>query len=104
MVDCGSDVEGLGVDSYQLHYEHHRSCIGGLYLVSLGERIIIQAKRYAIMICLDGKDDWIFVTEKTSDCWDLRPMLFADLEEAVEHSKTFIIEGKEENVTVIEFE
>ena len=35
------------------------------------------------MICLDGKDDWIFVTEDTGKCdWDVRPMLWSDFDEA----------------------
>ena len=59
---------------------------------------------YAVMVCLDGKDDWIFVTEKTEDCWYLRPMLFQDAHSAMEVADTFAIEGKEHNVKVVSYE
>ena len=61
-------------------------------------------RKYAIKICLDGKDDWIFVTEDTKgECWDLRPRLFTDLTEALECAKVFTIEGKEQNVQVVNY-
>ena len=59
---------------------------------------------YAIMVCLDGKDDWIFVTEQTEHCWDLKPMLFEDVESAMEYSQIWVVPGKEENVKVIRYE
>lgn len=60
---------------------------------------------YAIMICLDGKDDWIFVTEDTGKCdFILKPMLFDDVEEAFVYAENFVIEGKEKNIQVIEYE
>ena len=59
---------------------------------------------YAIMVCLDGKDDWIFVTEQTEHCWDLKPMLFEDAKLALTYAKTFEVEGKEHNVKVINYE
>lgn len=59
---------------------------------------------YAIMICLDGKDDWIFVTEQTEHCWDLKPMLFEDPELALTYARTFEVEGKERNVKVVSYE
>jgi len=60
---------------------------------------------YAIMICLDGKDDWIFVTENTGKCdFILQPMLFDDVEEAFVYAENFVIKGKEKNIQVIEYE
>ena len=59
---------------------------------------------YAIMVCLDGKDDWIFVTEKTENCWDIRPLLFEDVETALEYSEPWLVPGKEENVKVVKYE
>ncbi len=59
---------------------------------------------YAIMVCLDGEDDWIFVTEDTGKCdWNLKPLLFEELEDAVTIAKTFAVPGKEENVQVVEY-
>jgi len=59
---------------------------------------------YAIMICLDGKDDWIFVTESTEHCWDIRPLMFEDVETALEYSEPWVIPGKEENVKVVKYQ
>jgi len=56
------------------------------------------------MICLDGKDDWIFVTEDTEHCWDLKPMLFEDAELALIYARTFEVEGKAHNVKVVSYE
>jgi hypothetical protein len=56
------------------------------------------------MICLDGADDWIFVTEKTENCWDIRPLLFEDVETALEYSEPWVVPGKEENVKVVKYE
>ena len=58
---------------------------------------------YAVMICLDGVDDWIYVTKQTEHCWDLQPVLFADIYKALEYAKTFEIEGKEHNVKVVSY-
>ena len=60
---------------------------------------------YAIMVCLDGKDDWIFVTEDSKKCdWNLKPMLFKDAHAALEVANTFAIKGKEHNVKVVSYE
>jgi hypothetical protein len=60
---------------------------------------------YAIMVCLDGKDDWIFVTKDTGRCdWNLEPMLFEDVHSALDVARTFEIEGKEHNVKVVSYE
>ncbi len=56
------------------------------------------------MICLDGKDDWIFITEETEHCWDIRPMLFEDAGDALEYAKPWIKPGKEKNVVVVSYE
>ena len=61
--------------------------------------------KWAVMVCLDGKDDWIFVTEKTDKCdmFNLQPVLFDDLTEALEYASVFAIKGKEENVQVVSY-
>ena len=59
---------------------------------------------YAIMVCLDGKDDWIFVTEKTENCWDIRPLLFEDVETAFEYAEGFTLPGKEQNIRVVSYD
>ena len=59
---------------------------------------------YAIMVCLDGEDDWIFITEKTENCWDIRPLIFEDVETALEYSEPWVIPGKEENVKVVKYD
>lgn len=61
---------------------------------------------WAVMVCLDVEnDDWIFVTEDTGSCdmWDLRPVLFDDINDALEFAKAFTIEGKEQNVQVVSY-
>ena len=61
---------------------------------------------WAVMVCLDGKDDWIFVTEDTDSCnmWNLRPVLFDDINTALEFAAGFAKEGKEHNVKVVSYE
>ena len=58
---------------------------------------------YAVMVCLDGKDDWIYITKQTEHCWDLRPELFEDASEAMEFAKTFQIPDNPENVMVVDY-
>lgn len=61
---------------------------------------------WAVMVCLDPEtDDWIFVTEDTKSCdmWDLRPVLFDDINDALEFAGAFAIEGKEQNVKVVSY-
>ena len=57
---------------------------------------------YAIMVCLDGKDDWIYVTENTDKCdmWNLKVQTYEDAEEAMEVAKTFQHPDKPENVKI----
>jgi len=60
---------------------------------------------WAVMICLDGKNDWIFVTEDTGSCdWSLTPVLFDDINEAMSYANTFTLPGREENVMVVSYE
>ena len=60
---------------------------------------------FAIMVCLDGKDDWIFVTEDSGKCdWNLKPLLFNDEQKAIEYSNAWVIPGKEENVMVVAYD
>lgn len=61
--------------------------------------------KYAIMICLDGKDDWIYVTEDRGECdWVLKPLLFDNVEDALKTAMDFVVPGKEENVQVVNYE
>jgi hypothetical protein len=56
------------------------------------------------MVCLDGKDDWIYVTKQTKYCWDLQPELFEDVLEATEFAKIFQHPDRPEMVKVVEYE
>jgi len=62
--------------------------------------------KWAIMICLNKQeDDWIFITEDTDKCdWNLKPVLFDDLNEAMSYANTFSLPGREENVMVINYD
>jgi len=63
--------------------------------------------KWAVMVCIDvEEDDWIFVTEDTGKCdmFDLRPVLFDDINDALEYATTFTIEGKEHNVKVVNYD
>jgi hypothetical protein len=62
--------------------------------------------KWAVMVCIDvEEDDWIFVTENTGKCdmFDLRPVLFDDINEAMAFAGTFALPGKEENVIVVDY-
>lgn len=60
---------------------------------------------WAVMICLDGKDDWIFVTEDNGKCdWELTPVLFNDINDALLFADQYVISGKEENVQVVTYD
>jgi len=56
------------------------------------------------MVCLDGKDDWIFVTKQQDSCDWPKPVLFDDVEEAFRYADTFAIYGKEKNVKVVTYD
>ena len=60
---------------------------------------------YAVMVCLDGKDDWIYVTEDTGKCdmWNLKVKTFEDAHEAMEFAQTFQHPDKPENVMVVDY-
>jgi hypothetical protein len=62
--------------------------------------------KWAVMVCLDKTtDDWIFVTEDSKgNCWDLHPVLFDDINDALEFAKSWTIPGKEENVQVVNYD
>ena len=59
---------------------------------------------YAIMVCLDGEDDWIYVTEQTDNCWDLMPELYETFEQAEQAASVWRLKGKETNVKVVKYE
>ena len=56
------------------------------------------------MVCLDGKEDWIYITKQTEHCWDLQPVLFDDVNEALTYSEQWVVPGKEQNVVVVNYE
>ena len=59
---------------------------------------------YAVMICLDGKDDWIYVTEDTGKCdWNLQPVLFDTEDEAESFTTAWRVAGAEKSVKVVEY-
>lgn len=61
---------------------------------------------WAIMVCIDVKeDDWIFVTEDTGSCdmWNLKPLLFDDINVALEYANGFARESKEKYVKVVSY-
>jgi hypothetical protein len=63
--------------------------------------------KWAVMVCIDAEeDDWIFVTEDNGKCdmFDLRPVLFEQVEEAIAYANTFTLPGKEDKVMVIDYE
>ena len=66
----------------------------------------LTENKWAVMICLDKKeDDWIFVTEDTNKCdWNLKPVLFEDINEAMAFANTFSLPGREENVMVVNYD
>jgi|TARA_B110000908_G_scaffold80640_1_gene96571 hypothetical protein len=57
---------------------------------------------YAIMVCLDGKDDWIYITEQSED-FDLHPLLFDDASAALDAAQAWQQEDKPENVMVVDY-
>lgn len=65
-----------------------------------------MTSKYAIMVCFSEEDDdWIYVTKDThGKCWDLEPVLFEDIHEALGYARTFEIEGKEHNVKVVSYD
>ena len=66
----------------------------------------LSDSKWAVMICLSEEtDDWIFVTEKTDSCdmWDLQPVLFDDINDALEFSSNWTVPGKEKNVQVVSY-
>jgi len=60
--------------------------------------------KYAIKVCLDPEnDDWLYITERTQNCMDLRLVLFDDEENAENYAITWRLEGKAEMVKVVEY-
>lgn len=57
---------------------------------------------YAIKVMFT-EDDWLYVTENTKHCMDLKVMTFDTFEAAVQAAKVFQIKGKEQNVKVVEY-
>ena len=57
------------------------------------------------MVCLDAKDDWIYVTENTNKCdiCNLKVQTYEDAQQAMEVAKTFQLPDKPENVMVVSY-
>lgn len=63
--------------------------------------------KWAVMVCIDAEeDDWIFVTEDNDKCdmFNLQPVVFDDINEAMAYAGTFALPGKEQNVMVVNYE
>jgi len=59
---------------------------------------------YAVMICLDGQDDWIYVTETGAhNSYDLEVKIFATEQQAERHADVWRVTGKEHQVRVVEY-
>ena len=57
------------------------------------------------MICLDGKDDWIYVTEDTGKCdWNFKPVLYKTFEQANQAATVWRLNNKDENVKVVKYD
>lgn len=59
--------------------------------------------KYALMIDLGGNDDWIYVTEDTDHCWDLKPVLYENFSAADQAAQVWRIQGKDSKVKVVEY-
>lgn len=66
----------------------------------------LSDSKWAVMVCIDEEeDDWIFVTEDNGKCdmFNLQPVLFEDINDALDFSSTWTIPGKEKNVQVVSY-
>jgi len=60
--------------------------------------------KYAVMVCLDGKDDWLYITEDTGKCdFDLQPVLFDTEDEADSFAAAWRLAGAEKSIKVTEY-
>ena len=60
--------------------------------------------KWAIMVLFDAEhDDWLFVTQDTQDPFDIRPVLFDDINDALDFARSWALEGKEQNVKVVTY-
>ena len=59
--------------------------------------------KYAVRVQL-AENDWIYVTEDTGQCdFDLQPVLFDRRDAAEKFADGWRLEGKEDNVQVVEY-
>ena len=61
-----------------------------------------MSNKWAIKIRM-GDDDWIYVTEQTDNCWDLRLVLYKTFEQAEQAASVWRLKGKEINVKVVSY-
>ena len=62
--------------------------------------------KWAIMVCITGNDDdWLFVTKDNGKCdmFNMEPVVFDDINEAMAYANTFSLPGKEHNVMVVSY-
>ena len=57
--------------------------------------------KYAVKVIFDG--DWLYVTEHTSSCMNLVPIIFDNEEAAENFAIIWRLEGKADNVKVVEY-
>ena len=63
--------------------------------------------KWAIMVCITGnEDDWLFVTKDNGKCgmFNMEPIVFDDINEALEYANSFELPGKEHNVKVVNYD
>ena len=60
--------------------------------------------KYAIKVCIDSdNDDWLYITERKTNCTELQPVLFDLEEDAENYAITWRLEGKADMVKVVEY-
>jgi len=67
----------------------------------------IADDKYAIMVCINGnEDDWLFITKDNGkrDMFNMEPVVFDDINEAMAYANSFELPGKEHNVKVINYD
>ncbi len=63
--------------------------------------------KWAIMVCLtNNQDDWLFITKDNGKCdmFNIEPIVFNDINKALDYANTFSIPGKEHNVKVVSYD
>ena len=61
-----------------------------------------RVMKYAVMVCFDGKDDWVYVTEQSLD--NIMPIVYDTSELAEEAAEIWRLPGKACNVKVVTYD